>query len=53
MAFHTAQSVQLMTEVERRAYADRAKFLGDVDFFKVPVENAHQRCLCQRTDEGL
>ncbi|NII25773.1 gamma-glutamyltransferase [Pseudoflavitalea sp. X16] len=36
--FQTAQSVQLMTEVERRAYADRAKFLGDVDFFKVPVK---------------
>ncbi|WP_276484444.1 gamma-glutamyltransferase [Paraflavitalea pollutisoli] len=35
--FQTAQSVQLMTEVERRAYADRAKWLGDVDFFKVPV----------------
>ncbi|MDF2190213.1 gamma-glutamyltransferase [Paraflavitalea sp. CAU 1676] len=36
--FQTLQSVQLMTEVERRAYADRAKFLGDVDFFKVPVK---------------
>lgn len=36
--FQTLQSVQLMTEVERRAYADRAKFLGDVDFFKVPIK---------------
>ena len=27
-----------MTEVERRAYADRAKYLGDLDFFKVPVK---------------
>lgn len=36
--FQTVQSVQLMTEVERRAYADRAKFLGDVDFFKVPIK---------------
>lgn len=36
--FQTAQSVQLMTEVERRAYADRAKWLGDVDFFKVPTQ---------------
>lgn len=35
--FHSLQSVQLMTEVERRAYADRAKFLGDQDFYKVPV----------------
>ena len=36
--FETAQSVQLMTEIERRAYADRANFLGDPDFVKVPVK---------------
>lgn len=36
--FQTAESVQLITEIERRAYADRAKFLGDVDFYNVPVE---------------
>lgn len=36
--FETVQSVQLMTEIERRAYADRAKFLGDVDFYKVPAK---------------
>jgi gamma-glutamyltranspeptidase/glutathione hydrolase len=36
--FLSSQSVQLMVEVERRAYADRAKFLGDVDFYKVPVK---------------
>lgn len=36
--FQTARSVQLMTEVERRAYADRAKYLGDVDFYKVPMK---------------
>ncbi len=38
MKFETANSVQLMTEVERRAYADRAKFLGDPDFVKVPIK---------------
>ena len=36
--FQSWQAVQLMTEVERRAYADRAQYLGDVDFFKVPVK---------------
>jgi len=34
--FLSAQAVQLMTEVERRAYADRAQYMGDADFFKVP-----------------
>lgn len=37
MGFHSPQAVQLMTEAERRAYADRAEFMGDEDFVKVPV----------------
>jgi gamma-glutamyltranspeptidase / glutathione hydrolase len=37
MGFHTAQSLHLMTEAERRAFADRAEFLGDPDFVQVPV----------------
>ncbi len=31
------RSVHYMTELERRVYADRAAYLGDPDFFKVPV----------------
>jgi gamma-glutamyltranspeptidase/glutathione hydrolase len=31
-------SVNLMTEAERRVYADRAAWLGDPDFFHVPVQ---------------
>jgi len=34
--FQRDSTVQLMVEVERRAYADRASYLGDPDFFKVP-----------------
>lgn len=36
--FHSPEAVQLMIEAERRAYADRANFLGDPDFVKVPVK---------------
>ena len=32
------EAVQLMTEVERRAFADRAQWLGDADFYDVPVK---------------
>lgn len=39
MGFQTPDAVQLMTEIERRAYADRAKYMGDADFYKVPVEH--------------
>jgi gamma-glutamyltranspeptidase/glutathione hydrolase len=36
--FQSVKAVHLMTEVERLAYADRAKYLGDADYFKVPVK---------------
>lgn len=38
MKFQSAASVQLITEAERRAYADRALYMGDADFVKVPVK---------------
>ncbi|HSC38686.1 MAG TPA: gamma-glutamyltransferase [Chitinophagaceae bacterium] len=38
MGFHSVASVHLMVEAERRAYADRAQFMGDADFVKVPVK---------------
>ncbi|MFY7898637.1 MAG: gamma-glutamyltransferase [Chitinophagaceae bacterium] len=41
--FQTTKSVQLMVEVERRAYADRAKHLGDPDFWKVPLKKMIQK----------
>ncbi len=36
--FNSSQSVHLIAEAERRAYADRAKHLGDSDFYNVPIE---------------
>ncbi|WP_461453594.1 gamma-glutamyltransferase [Mucilaginibacter sp.] len=32
-------TIQLIVEAERRVYADRSKYLGDPDFFKVPVDS--------------
>jgi gamma-glutamyltranspeptidase/glutathione hydrolase len=37
LGYHTPAGVALITEAERRAYADRATYLGDPDFGKVPV----------------
>ena len=34
--FNADSTVQVMVEAERRVYADRAKHLGDPDFWKVP-----------------
>ncbi len=33
------QYVHLLAEIEKRVYADRAEYLGDPDFVKVPVSN--------------
>jgi gamma-glutamyltranspeptidase/glutathione hydrolase len=38
MGFQTPECMQLIIEAERRAYADRANYLGDPDFVKVPVQ---------------
>ena len=48
-AFQSPQQVQLMVEVERRAYADRAEHLGDPDFWKVPLKTlANDKYLANR-----
>jgi gamma-glutamyltranspeptidase / glutathione hydrolase len=38
LGFGTAPSIHLMAEAERLAYADRAKYLGDPDYLKIPVK---------------
>ncbi len=35
--FHSPEAVHLMVEAERRAFADRAVYLGDPDFGKIPT----------------
>jgi gamma-glutamyltranspeptidase / glutathione hydrolase len=36
--FHHPQTLHYMTELQRRVYADRATYLGDPDFFRVPQQ---------------
>ena len=37
--YNQDSTVQLMVEAERRVYADRSQYLGDPDFYKVPVDS--------------
>lgn len=37
MGLNSSRYIQLLTEVEKLAYADRAEFLGDSDFYPVPA----------------
>jgi gamma-glutamyltranspeptidase/glutathione hydrolase len=39
LSLNSPDYIQLLTEVEKLAYADRAEFLGDADFFAVPVDH--------------
>jgi gamma-glutamyltranspeptidase/glutathione hydrolase len=36
---NSTKYIQLLTEAERRSYADRAHFLGDIDFVEVPIDS--------------
>lgn len=36
--FHSPRTIHLITEAERRAFADRSEFSGDPDFTNVPVK---------------
>jgi gamma-glutamyltranspeptidase/glutathione hydrolase len=35
---NSTKYIQLLTEAERRTYADRAHYLGDIDFVEVPID---------------
>jgi gamma-glutamyltranspeptidase/glutathione hydrolase len=37
MGWNSSQNLHLLTEVMRRAFADRAEYMGDTDFVSVPV----------------
>ena len=53
MGWHSSQQVHAMVEVMRRAYADRAKFLGDTDFVKVPVAGLVSRAYAEQRRKDI
>ncbi|WGH75722.1 gamma-glutamyltransferase [Tenacibaculum tangerinum] len=38
LGHNSTKAIQVITEAERRAYADRSFYLGDPDFVKIPVK---------------
>jgi len=46
--FQSVKTVHLMTEIERLAYADRAKYLGDRDHYSVPVKTLTSKAYLQQ-----
>jgi gamma-glutamyltranspeptidase / glutathione hydrolase len=49
---HSAKAVHLMAEVSRRAYADRATYLGDMDFYRVPIDSLIDGAYLQKRMES-
>ncbi|MFV9550897.1 gamma-glutamyltransferase [Algibacter sp. PT7-4] len=39
---NSLKAIQVITEAERRAYADRSYYLGDPDFVKIPIDTLIQ-----------
>ena len=47
MGLNSFESVSLMVEAQRRAYADRAEHMGDPDFWKVPTKTLTSNAYAQ------
>ncbi|MEM1127787.1 MAG: gamma-glutamyltransferase [Bacteroidota bacterium] len=47
MGWNSSATVHLMGEAMRRAYADRAEWLGDTDFVPVPIDELTSRAYTQ------
>jgi gamma-glutamyltranspeptidase/glutathione hydrolase len=47
MGWHSSKHVHTVVEVMRRAFADRATYLGDADFVTVPVSGLTSRAYAQ------
>ena len=45
---YSAESIHLIVESMKRAYADRAEFMGDIDFFPVPVDSLLSKAYAAR-----
>ena len=51
--WHSSQEVHTIVETMRRAYADRAKYLGDSDFVKVPVAELTSRAYADKRRKDI
>ncbi len=50
---NTADTIHRLVEAMRRAYADRAKFLGDPDFVKIPLAGIVSKAYAAQLREGI
>ena len=53
LGHNSAYYIHSLAEVMRRAYADRSKYLGDPDFYDVPVEQLLDKKYAERLRKGI
>ncbi|GAA4374751.1 gamma-glutamyltransferase [Hymenobacter koreensis] len=53
LGWHSAEAVHLITEAQRRVYADRATYLGDPDFGRVPVNELLDAAYLKQRMQGV
>jgi gamma-glutamyltranspeptidase/glutathione hydrolase len=49
----SSERYHLMTEAMRRAFADRAEYMGDTDFVKVPIAGLIDKAYAERLRKGI
>ncbi|MDV6318742.1 gamma-glutamyltransferase [Chromohalobacter sp. HP20-39] len=53
MGFNSARTIHVMAEAMKRAYADRAEYLGDTDFVDVPLEGITSKAYADELREQI
>ncbi|WP_425601869.1 gamma-glutamyltransferase [Shewanella insulae] len=53
LGHNTADTLHLMAEVMKRAYADRSEYLGDPDYVQVPVKTLISKDYAQSRAKGI
>ncbi|CBV43265.1 gamma-glutamyltransferase [Halomonas elongata] len=53
MGFNSADTIHVMAEAMKRAYADRSEYLGDTDFVDVPLEGITSKAYADELREQI
>ncbi len=53
LTHNSFEYISLLTEVMKYAYADRSKYLGDPDFFKVPVLSITSKAYAKKINSNI
>ncbi len=53
LGWSSSERYHLMTEAMRRAFADRAEYMGDTDFVKVPIAGLIDKAYAERLRKGI